>query len=195
MSFGNALNERVSLVYARSEKRPALFAPDECDRVIAWGEKAGWSMRKEAMSAAPDAKINRRKQREIDPRDAHHEMAWFAEKLHSTIFALNHEIWHFNITHLSEIYVFRYDVGDHFSLHADLAPEHCDRKIGVLVQLSDGADYEGGVLEYGFAPVGVASRRRGSILAFPAWMPHRISPITSGVRYSAACFALGPSFR
>ncbi len=36
---------------------------------------------------------------------------------------------------------------------------------------------------------------RGSLLAFPAWRPHEVTAITSGIRYVAAVRALRPSFR
>ena len=79
--------------------------------------------------------------------------------------------------------------------HIDFGRGYLDRKISMVVQLSPPDAYEGGVLEFGISPPTTAARERGSLLAFPAWVPHRLSPITSGRRYVATCFVLGPPFR
>lgn len=131
----------------------------------------------------------------LNPSFRDGDIDWLPRKLSDIVAALNREIWHFDITELSELHLLRYDEGDQVTLHADLDDSYCRRKIAVLTQLSPADDYQGGALEYGFAPATVASREQGSVLAFPAWVPHRVTPIISGRRYALSCFALGPSFR
>ena len=43
--------------------------------------------------------------------------------------------------------------------------------------------------QFGLAPPAIAARERGSLLAFPVWVPHRLSPVTSGKRYVVTCSA------
>ncbi|MGO8868687.1 MAG: 2OG-Fe(II) oxygenase [Alphaproteobacteria bacterium] len=194
---GAATNDNVAVAYIRSVKRPPLFSDDECDAVIAWAQ--GRRLVKRAYSEKDASRRNQAgkggKQILIDPRTSDERIAWFVRKVEEITFDLNRKIWRFEITHLSRVAILRYDEGDRFSQHVDLAPPHCDRKIGVFIQLSPPEAYEGGVLEYGIAPAGKAPRGRGAVLAFPAWVPHRVIPVRSGTRYAAACFALGPSFR
>jgi PKHD-type hydroxylase len=76
----------------------------------------------------------------------------------------------------------------------DIDMEHCDAKLSALVQLSAADSYEGGVLGFGL-PLLPAYREQGSLLVFPAWMPHQVTPTRSGIRYSLLYSALGPSFR
>jgi PKHD-type hydroxylase len=71
------------------------------------------------------------------------------------------------------------------------------RKLSATVNLSNPDDYEGGELQircydqmhiFNDAP-------RGSIIVFPSFMEHRVSPITSGERHSAVVWFNGIPFR
>ena len=48
----------------------------------------------------------------------------------------------FNITHVKEISILKYDTGDFYSKHIDMSEHDSDRKLSVIIPLSD--DYEGG---------------------------------------------------
>ena len=39
------------------------------------------------------------------------------------------------------------------------------------------------------------SRKKGSLILFPAYLGHRVRPVTSGVRYSIVTWILGNSFK
>ena len=70
------------------------------------------------------------------------------------------------------------------------------RKLAITVQLSDPADYTGGDLEYlGLDLDHRALRRRGTIIIFPAYWPHRMAPLVSGTRVALMGWVHGPSFR
>ena len=69
----------------------------------------------------------------------------------------------------------------------------------LLVQLSDETMYEGGNLEFGITDETgknnyTAPRTRGSITIFPAFLSHRVTPVTKGRRYSLITWMLGDSF-
>lgn len=91
----------------------------------------------------------------------------------------------------------RYEVGDHHGWHVDLAGPGCrERKLGITVQLSDGDTYEGGELHIYDPPQHAAApRERGCAIAFPAYVPHEVAPVTRGVRYALTAWVLGPPFR
>ena len=195
---GAATNDNVGVVYVRSAKRAPLFSDDECDAVIAWAKGRRFASReyfqKDDMSKRyDDGKSG--KQISIDSRISDERIAWFVRKVEEITVDLNRKIWRFDLTRLGPFAILRYDKGDHFLQHVDLQPPYCDRKIVVFIQLSPPEAYEGGALEYGIAPARKAPRGRGTVLAFPAWVPHRVARIRSGTRYAAAFFALGPSFR
>ncbi len=89
-----------------------------------------------------------------------------------------------------------YEPGGHFDWHTDAGVGPMStRKISISVQLSEEADYAGGDLE--FCPHGVIDRFRGigNALAFPAYIAHRVAPVTSGNRHALVAWIHGPRFR
>lgn len=89
-----------------------------------------------------------------------------------------------------------YAVGSHIKWHSDAGAGFIStRKLSVSIQLSDEKDYVGGGLE--FCPGGepLLSRNKGAVIAFPAYMPHRVARIRSGFRRSLVAWIHGPPFR
>lgn len=70
------------------------------------------------------------------------------------------------------------------------------RKLSMIIQLSDPASYEGGDFELQDTkgdPVQI--RAQGSVIVFPSFLTHRVTPVTKGVRYSLVGWMEGPKFR
>jgi PKHD-type hydroxylase len=73
------------------------------------------------------------------------------------------------------------------------------RKLSVTVSLSNPDEYEGGVLQFDNTTKEVGESvedcthilDKGSLVVFPSWMWHRVTPVTKGIRYSAVIWALG----
>lgn len=93
------------------------------------------------------------------------------------------------------------NVSGYYDWHHDTfwtAQEPYDRKLSIVVQLSDGNDYEGGDLEL---EGGVndydheAFRQKGSVIVFPSFYYHRVLPVTGGVRRSLVAWVDGPPWR
>ena len=71
-----------------------------------------------------------------------------------------------------------------------------DRKLSVVVQLSDPEEYEGGAFEFFcVAQPGATFAPRGSMLIFPSFLQHRVLPVTAGVRRSLVTWVEGPRWR
>jgi PKHD-type hydroxylase len=85
-----------------------------------------------------------------------------------------------------------------YEWHVDMvdAPSELQRKLSLTVQLSAPSDYEGGGLEFrDGCSIVEAPRGTGAVVAFPSWAPHRVTPVTRGVRRSLVAWVGGPSFR
>ena len=88
-----------------------------------------------------------------------------------------------------------YGPGGRFDWHSDLAEGLTStRKISISIQLSEAGDYAGGDFE--FCPHGEIGEFRGigNALAFPAYLPHRVSPLSAGVRHALVAFIHGDAF-
>ena len=82
----------------------------------------------------------------------------------------------------------------HFHWHDDYSHEASEspRKLTVVIQLSDGSEYEGGNLEIFGAVTTSAPRDRGSVICLPSFVPHRVTPVTAGVRKIVVAWIAGP---
>jgi PKHD-type hydroxylase len=82
-----------------------------------------------------------------------------------------------------------------FDWHLDLgAKQSALRKVSVAIEI-DRAD-EGGVLQFrpGVNPHSV-DLQPGAAVVFPAYLPHRLTPVTKGQRLSLVSWICGPPFR
>jgi PKHD-type hydroxylase len=113
----------------------------------------------------------------------------------------NRDHFGFDITDFAEsAQIARYtaDRAGHFGWHSDIGKGTlaARRKLTVVVQLSDPADYDGGALDlWPDAHTRTAPATRGSATVFPSFVLHRVTPVTRGTRHSLTLWAHGPSFR
>jgi PKHD-type hydroxylase len=94
--------------------------------------------------------------------------------------------------------IVRYRAHEHVDWHVDcggLVTEGGGRKISISVQLSAPESYEGGDFEFVASPLHPFARLQGTLLAFPSFTSHRVTSVTSGVRYALVAFAVGAPFR
>jgi len=112
----------------------------------------------------------------------------------------NQSIWKYYIQELEKVKILRYENGGKYKWHTDMgSKETSTRKLTAVVQLSDETLYEGGNLEFGITDDSgeknyTAPRTRGSIIIFPAFLSHRVTPITKGRRYSLITWMNGDCF-
>jgi len=77
------------------------------------------------------------------------------------------------------------------------------RKLSMTVNLNEPGDYQGGNLKFDFGPHTTGNRfheceeirPQGSIIVFPSFVDHCVTPVTSGTRYSLVLWALGAPWK
>lgn len=69
------------------------------------------------------------------------------------------------------------------------------RKFSMSVQLSDPSDYTGGNFEAYGIDFDKGIRNQGSVITFPSYESHRITPVTKGIRKSLVAWFHGPRWR
>lgn len=105
--------------------------------------------------------------------------------------------WNFTLGGMENVQVGKYEEGGHYDWHIDAGnPDQNGqmRKLTLSLLLNDPSEFEGGKLEIGQVseqPV----QEQGTIVIFPSYVLHRVTPVTSGVRYSAVTWFNGPAFR
>tara|TARA_R110002051_G_scaffold11808_2_gene42551 strand:+ start:17577 stop:17936 length:360 start_codon:yes stop_codon:yes gene_type:complete len=108
---------------------------------------------------------------------------------------VNDDMWRFDLeTFAGKAQFTRYDLSGHFNYHMDLGDDALsDRKVSVVVLLSDPADFEGGELQ--LFPDTTIPMEQGDVVMFPSYMVHRLTPVTKGQRFSLVAWCGGVPFR
>ena len=76
--------------------------------------------------------------------------------------------------------------------------EMFDRKLSMTMQLSDSDDYEGGDFQFADDEIKIDAKKlrdKGSVLIFPSFVTHRVTPVTKGHRKSLVVWMEGPAWR
>ncbi|HWY61710.1 MAG TPA: 2OG-Fe(II) oxygenase [Rhizomicrobium sp.] len=111
---------------------------------------------------------------------------WIYDRMIKVVHVLNRR-YRFRIDGFREplqFMVYRDVDGAHFNWHIDQGPS-VQRKLSLTLQLTDPASYEGGDLEFKAGnEITSAARMRGTLIAFPSHLVHRVTPVTSGTRKS-----------
>lgn len=126
---------------------------------------------------------------------------WVMDRLVQAVAAANRDSFGFDLDDFAEsAQIARYGAErqGHFDWHSDIGEGRlaARRKLTIVVQLSPPDAYEGGALELRpSAHVVTAEREQGSMTLFPSYLLHRVTPVTSGTRFSLTLWSHGPAFR
>ena len=176
---------------------PNAFTPEELDAIEKIGD--GLAAGKATIAARPQedqyADIRVTQTAWMQQTDA---TQWLYERMTGLVQTFNARFFEFELTGFSDPFqytVYQSREGGHYGWHVDhgiTAP----RKLSLTLQLSDPAAYEGCDLQmYISDRIDTAPRERGTLIAFPSWVLHRVTPILSGTRKSVVVWAAGPKFR
>lgn len=128
------------------------------------------------------------------------EAGFAMEKMIALVAEVNRASFRLDLADFGEsAQIARYGSEDqgHFGWHSDIGAGHwaAQRKLTVVVQLSDPQDYDGGGLDLQpDSTTTEAPRDRGAAALFPSFTLHRVTPVTRGERWSLTLWAHGPAF-
>lgn len=180
------------------------FSPEECDAIIALGSVMP---RHEASSSYDPVSL-----RQLDMRQgsatwlaSDERTSWVYDRVEEVVLQANAAHFGFDVTSIETLQLSAYGPGDYFGVHADFGFLHATRMISASVQLTASTDYEGGDLQF-VAPqfkgnelpeahwdtvLGSGDRRQGTVVLFPAYATHRVTPVTRGTRHSLVAWIRG----
>ena len=124
---------------------------------------------------------------------------WIYATLADAITQANNEHFQFDLTYLTALQYTVYNGNDHsnYQKHLDVGRQFPNRKLSFSVQLSDDAEYTGGDLRFHYVKnqPEVAPREKGTVVFFPSWIVHDVTPVTQGTRRSLVGWVNGPNFK
>ena len=128
------------------------------------------------------------------------DTAWVFEKLANVASSLNAQFYRFDLTGFGEaLQLTNYNQSEKgmYGWHQDYGGRlNISRKLSMVLQLTDPSQYEGGNLQIltSGEPINVR-KQRGLIAAFPSYVLHQVTPVTSGSRQSLVTWISGPAFK
>jgi PKHD-type hydroxylase len=165
-----------------------LFNANECKQIIALGDDMDSA--KVTPDGIEDHKIRDGKVKFLVPNETTIPLM---DKLLQVVTNAN-AVFQFDIDSFEAIQLARYDEGDHYAWHKDIGNGQSQyRKLSLSVQLSADSDYEGGDFQF-WGPDGSphsVTRELGSVIVFPSWERHRVTPVTRGTRWSLVAWSAG----
>lgn len=107
--------------------------------------------------------------------------------------------WNYQLSAQEDTQLTRYKSTDngYYNWHMDAGPPQngIQRKLSCVILLNDASEFEGGVLQFKGMEDEILLTKQGSIIVFPSFIEHKVTPVTKGVRYTAVTWANGPAFR
>ena len=137
---------------------------------------------------------------------------WIYNAINPFIQEANKEAgWNFDVDWMEDCQFTIYNKTQHYSWHTDQFANPMQstdpnfngkiRKLSAIVSLSNPEEYKGGTLEFQYRnELKVKSypckeiKEKGSIIVFPSFVWHRVTPVTSGKRHSLVSWTIGKPF-
>jgi PKHD-type hydroxylase len=139
-----------------------------------------------------------------------HESNWLPSVLLAYVANINRRYFGYELVGYDNetVQFTKYGVGDYYEWHMDEDRNPFElmqnnsgefvRKLSYTFQLSDPSEYEGGVLEFqnpmNTNEIKVIEKKQGLLTVFDSRVPHRVTEVTSGTRYSLVGWIKGGRF-
>jgi len=176
---------------------PAEISSEGCDQIIADCQQFPLQ---EATVGSASGKM-------VDTSMRNSKIRWVGEFEKIRSFVTSHvfkanKVFGFDIRTIDEVQYTEYygTDGGHFAWHQDVdwfTENEMHRKLSFVLQLSDPSEYVGGEFQFinGHNDILQDFKQKGSILIFPSFMVHRVSPVTQGLRRSLVSWCEGLKWR
>ena len=123
---------------------------------------------------------------------------WVFKKITDIVLNLNNRLFQFDIFGLNEGFQFtNYKApSDKYGKHVDRTLDFVVRKLSISIQLTDPKEYEGGELYlYDDDKGTLMDKKQGTLILFPSYILHEVTPVTKGERNSLVSWVTGKQFQ
>lgn len=127
---------------------------------------------------------------------------WLYDTLEPLVLQANRELYNFDIQYVTDPihYVIYPPEGGHLRWHMDVGYGEVNRrKLSLTVQLSDPSEYEGGDFHIWYGGDEghfiTMPKEKGTVLIFPSFLMHRVTPVTKGTRKALVFWTGGEPYK
>jgi len=191
-----------------------VIADTVCDQMVDLLKQSKKS--RGTIGAFKDKKnLTKQEQRSFDKTRKSHvffsNLEWLYRYTHPWIHEANRKAgWNVQWNLSEDCQLTRYGPKEHYDWHVDAWPEGYKggpfdgliRKLSSVLVLNDATEYTGGKLEFWNRPewrkdnytTSPSILKKGSIIVFPSFVFHRVTPVTKGIRYSLTNWHCGKPY-
>ena len=170
------------------------FSPDEIAKIIELGE----SLETSDAKVGPDVNKEYRRSKAAWIH-LNNETEWIFSRLGHVVSSLNGQFYGFDLHGFAESIqytVYSEDDQGCYDWHLDWGSQTAQRKLSIVVQLTDPEEYEGGNLEILTTKnPEVVTKAAGRAAVFPSFTLHRVTPVTKGTRRTLVAWICGNPFK
>lgn len=123
----------------------------------------------------------------------------FYDEINNLVNHVNVGKFNWQISSIEPLQYSEYEQGGHYTWHSDCILKGANnntRKISFSILLNDPKDFEGGDLQlfkFGDEP-DTMQMKKNSVVFFPSFLLHRVTPVTKGTRKALVGWVHGPNF-
>jgi len=167
------------------------FSKEECQKIISIAKDKGLIEGKATgKSGIRDSKISW-----LYPCD---DMDWVFRRVTDITLNLNERFFKFDLFGINEGFQFtNYEApSGKYGKHVDRALNIPVRKLSISIQLTNPEEYEGGELYlYATDEGDLMDKTQGTLIIFPSYVLHEVTPVTKGTRNSLVSWVTGKQFK
>ena len=172
------------------------FTEEELDRIEAYCDKLDTT----TATLAHNGKTAGVRESKVGWITLDAETEWFYDRMAYIARQLNAQFYRFDLTGFVEDMQFTVYESDHKSFyewHVDAGDDtNTPRKLSMVLPLTDPKKYKGGKLQVKTTKDDTEpDATRGTVIAFPSYRLHRVTPVTHGLRKSIVVWVGGPPFK
>ena len=168
-----------------------LFTKEECEKIIKIAKNKG--LVKGTTNNNSDVRLSK-----ICWLYSSDDLEWVFRKITDVVLNLNDRFFKFDIFGLNEGLQFtNYKApSDKYGKHIDRSLNSIIRKLSLSIQLTDPKEYKGGELYLHEDDKGTLMKKeQGTLILFPSYTLHEVTPITKGERNSLVSWVTGKQFQ
>jgi len=128
--------------------------------------------------------------------EQHNDSNYLYQTLMRRFVDANNRYFCYNLSMIYDVFLLKYEADNFYKAHLDIGGNATNRKLSLIVQLSNENEYTGGdtLLHLSHEPVCI-NKKYNSATFFPSYLLHEATPVFTGTRYALVSWATGEPFR
>jgi PKHD-type hydroxylase len=199
--------ERTVVTYSHI-KWENSFTTEELDKIVTYCDSLGTERAKIIGTDENDiVEIEKKRRSDIRFHPRNESTAWIFDRLNRIVSDINNQFYNYDLNGFVAFQYACYNSQEkgtfqwHMDMHLDrktLPPGMIEpRKLSLSLLLNEPVEFEGGEFQLNLGDDSkpeTVEFHRGTMVAFPSFIIHRVAPVSRGIRKALAVWVTGPKF-